>query len=162
MNPLPYTLTLAQTTATDNSGAWALAATVLISGGSIVVALIGLWVQGKKTKAATDQVNDAVNHSHETGRERIYDVVHAISDDMLALKTQVADVLSWQASWVSSPWTDGDDAKSFVVRTEREFLVLKRMISDHVAWEETHKYAELEHLMTQLSKKLDEAHEEGV
>lgn len=57
---------------------------------------------------SSKQVNDAVNHTHETGKKRILDQVGDIADDVKDVKRDTTDLMEWRRSYAASPWADGD------------------------------------------------------
>lgn len=87
-----------------------------------VAGLLGVAVaawQAFRANVNSKQVNDAVNHSHETGTPRLYDLV--IRNDL-----RVGELLDWKRGYDGGPFDSGQKVKDFMA----EYRDLAKKLQD--------------------------------
>lgn len=139
---------------------------------SIATAVIAALAtrHAKEAKIQATQANDAVNHRHE-GQPRLFDNVLSMSTQMGQLAADMGEIKEWHGKWASLDGTplstgtglverfDSVDSKLEGVTSKLEehteaIAATRRDLRDHVLWEETRKYPEIEGKVDLVDQKV--------
>jgi hypothetical protein len=100
----------------------------------IVVALITLIGVGitvyhsSGSHKNSRQTNDAVNHIHGTGKERLYDLVLGNTSKLLDVKSDTDELVAWKKGYDETPWNNGDGVKDWLEKHQEEIQEIKAEI----------------------------------
>lgn len=65
------------------------------------------------------QVNDSVNHRHETGTPRIYDLMISVNKTTERTEARVDELIEWKRTYDGGPLADGLKVREFVDQMQR-------------------------------------------
>ena len=75
-------------------------------------------------------VNDAVNHRHESGGDRLYDSVQKTAVDVAVIKTNVHKLDKWREGYEASPWNSGKGVEDWLERNEKRIRCIEQKLDE--------------------------------
>lgn len=95
-------------------------ATISESEAQVLVAMVGIIPAtlaaffAYRGAAHARAANDAVNHTHKSGKKRILDQVEDIGYEVKKIREDTTMLIDWKESYEGGPWADGKKAREFM------------------------------------------------